>query len=136
MLTKKSSRTPAADQIVRAPEAESVPAAAPAGPELAFVYEPPRRLRAHPRSFWDAQPGPEWLLASAPVRRPVAIHGRTVSPRRCPTDVPDLGARGVGRLRSAFREWVNQTPRSQIVYTVIGGLCLIGAIVATIVILA
>ena len=136
--TKKSSRSPADDQTVRAPEpvVEPVPAAVASGPEPAFVYEPPAPAPSAPASFWDTQPGPEWLPGFGAGQTAAGDPWTSNESTAAPVGTPDLGASGAGRLTLALKRWANETPRSQIIYSVLGVLCLIGAIVATVVILA
>lgn len=105
-------------------------------PERARQYQPPAAPNGATASSWESpSASSEWLpgFGASPT---LAEDPWTASPAASdsPTDVIELPSSGpMRRARVAFQEWKNQTPRSQIIYTVVGTLCIVGAVVAVIV---
>jgi len=117
-----------------------VPQAAPENPQLAFVAEPTAPMYLPPTnegSRWDPPTGPEWLPGFAPGG--ALAHDPWTSTGTLPAGpavAPPAESDGLtGRVRGGFQEWRYQTPRRQMVFTILGIVCLIAAIVATVVVL-
>jgi len=85
----------------------------------------------------DPPTGPEWLPGFAPGN--TLAHDPWTSTGALPagpTPPPPGESEGLTeRVRGGFQEWRYQTPRRQMVFTILGVVCLIAAIVATVVVL-
>jgi len=129
------------------PEAEleaAVPLAPPVAagasffgnPDLAFVAEPTTPMYMPPASQgsrWDPPTGPEWLPGFGPGGAVANDPWTSTGTLPGPVDVPPAKPEGFG---ARLREWRYQTPRRQMVFTILGIVCLVAAVVTTVLVLA